>query len=63
MIARVMPLAVCLLWLGCEVQFSASVAVANIQFSVAEIKDGLDSFLTAKSPRAWKVADNEPGGR
>jgi hypothetical protein len=56
MITRLMPLAACLIWLACEANFSTAVFVGNVQFSLAEIKGGLDAILKSKYPQSWKVA-------
>ena len=65
MIARLVPLTVFLLWLGCEANFSADVVTANIRFSLQEIKGGIDTFLSSPDPfkPILKVAANDRKAR
>jgi hypothetical protein len=63
MIARALPLAVCLLWMAYQSQFSSAFFLETVHAGLADIQAGLDALLEvdmvpARTP-AWRTASTQ----
>ncbi len=56
MIARSVPLIVCLAWLAFESHFSPSFFVATLERSIASITGGMNEVVAAEYPAQFQTA-------